>query len=339
MQALSGVITPSRPIWLMRQAGRYLPEYRELRATEPSFVDFCFNPAKAAEATLQPIRRFGFDAAIIFSDILTIPLALGQTVTFEAQEGPRLPPIESPADLAQLSAEADLSRLAPVYEALERVRTALSGSQTSLIGFCGAPWTVATYMIAGRGTPDQAPARLFAYGHPEAFERLIDLLVRASIEHLSLQIKAGAEVVQIFESWANVLPEQEFERWCLAPLSKIVRAVKARHPQVKIIAFPRTPCSAYVLRAAHLADVDGLSLDTAADLTGIEAQMPATKAVQGNLDPLALLSGGAALERALDHLLAHERRVPHILNLGHGILPTTPIAHVERLLHRIRTAS
>ena len=337
MQALSGEVTPHRPIWLMRQAGRYLPEYRELRATEPSFMDFCFNAPKAAEATLQPIRRFGFDAAIIFSDILTIPLALGQQVTFEAGEGPRLPPLESPAHIAKLSEQADFSRLAAVYEALDRVKSALDGN-TTLIGFCGAPWTVATYMIAGHGTPDQAPARLFAYNHPDAFQRLIDLLVQASIEHLSLQIRAGAEVVQIFESWASVLPELEFDRWCLAPLAKIAAAVRARHPEVKIIGFPRTPCGSFVLKAAQLSDLNGVSIDTASDAKTLMAQMPAGKALQGNLDPLALLTGGDALERSLDHLLSIERRVPHIFNLGHGILPTTPITHVERLVKRIRAA-
>ena len=335
MQALSGEVTPLRPIWLMRQAGRYLPEYRELRATEPSFMDFCFHPAKAAEATLQPIRRFGFDAAIIFSDILTIPLALGQDVTFGVGEGPRLPPLETPTHIAKLSDKADFARLAPVYEALDRVKSEL-GPDTTLIGFCGAPWTVATYMVAGRGTPDQGPARMFAYQHPDAFQQLIDLLVEASIEHLSLQIRAGADVVQIFESWAGVLPELEFDRWCLAPLAKIAAAVKTRHPRVKIIGFPRTPCARHVLKAAALPDIDGVSIDTAADAVSMMAQMPAGKAMQGNLDPLALLTGGDALERVLDHLLSMDRRVPHIFNLGHGILPTTPIPHVERLVQRIR---
>ncbi len=216
LAALAGERQRIPPIWLMRQAGRYLPEYRELRARTPTFLDFCYDPALAVEATLQPIRRFGFDAAILFSDILVLPDALGQRVSFESGDGPRLDPICDAEGLAKLRREPDWSRLHPVFEALDRVKGALP-KETALIGFCGAPWTVASYMIAGRGTPDQAPARLFAYRHPDLFARLIDRLVEASAEYLRRQFAAGADAAQIFDSWAGVLPPAEFDRWCLAP--------------------------------------------------------------------------------------------------------------------------
>ncbi len=335
LQALDGHATTQPPIWLMRQAGRYLPEYRELRATTSSFMEFCFNPAKAAEATLQPIRRFGFDAAIIFSDILVIPEALGQKVTFEAGEGPRLAPIETPEGLNALSDSLKPGMLDPVYEALDRVKGAL-GPETALIGFCGAPWTVASYMIAGRGTPDQAPARLFAYKHPEAFARLIDLIVRASIDHLDRQIQAGAEVVQVFDSWASVLPAPEFEAWCFEPMRKIAAGVSARHPGARLIAFPRGVSARQSARIAALPGVHGVGLDTAADLESCCAAVPSTTALQGNLDPLLLLAGGPAFEPQIDRILETFAGRPHIFNLGHGILPPTPIAHVERLVARVR---
>src|SRR5271154_7331321 len=226
LAAPAGKRQPKPPIWLMRQAGRYLPEYREMRCRAATFLDFCYTPAFAVEATLQPIRRFGFDAAILFSDILVIPDALGQTVAFETGDGPRLDPIGDAAGLAKLSLEPDWSRLAPVFEALDRLKTALP-NDVALIGFCGAPWTVASYMIAGRGTPDQAPARLFAYRHPDLFARLIDRLVDASAEYLCRQFAAGADAAQIFDSWAGVLPPAEFERWCVAPIAAIVAKVRA----------------------------------------------------------------------------------------------------------------
>ena len=238
LAALAGERQARPPIWLMRQAGRYLPEYRDLRAKTATFLDFCYDPTLAVEATLQPIRRFGFDAAILFSDILVLPDALGQKVAFESGDGPRLDPIGDAHGLAKLSREPDWSRLAPVLEALDRLKTALPGDVT-LIGFCGAPWTVASYMIAGRGTPDQAPARLFAYRHPDLFADLIDLLVDASAEYLIRQLAAGAEVVQIFNSWAGVLPPAEFDRWCVAPMAALAAKVKAGAPHAPIIAFPR----------------------------------------------------------------------------------------------------
>src|SRR5271157_3625594 len=238
LAALAGERQARPPIWLMRQAGRYLPEYWEIRGRAASFLDFCYTPAFAVEATLQPIRRFGFDAAILFSDILVVPDALGQTVAFETGEGPRLDPISDAAGLARLRDEPDWTKLAPVFETLDRLTTLLP-RDVALIGFCGAPWTVASYMIAGRGTPDQAPARLFAYRRPELFAALIERLVDASAEYLVRQIKAGAEAVQIFDSWAGVLPPAEFERWCVAPVAALVEKVKAKAPEAPVILFPR----------------------------------------------------------------------------------------------------
>src|SRR5271157_5339935 len=238
LAALAGERPARPPIWLMRQAGRYLPEYREIRCRAATFLDFCYTPAFAVEATLQPIRRFGFDAAILFSDILVIPDALGQTVAFETGEGPRIDPITDAGGLAKLAEEPDWTRLAPVFETLDRVKSALS-SDVALIGFCGAPWTVASYMIAGRGTPEQAPARLFAYRQPKLFASLIARLVDASAAYLLRQLAAGAEAVQIFDSWAGVLPPAEFERWCVAPIAALTAKVRERAPDAPIIAFPR----------------------------------------------------------------------------------------------------
>jgi uroporphyrinogen decarboxylase len=334
IRVLDGASSTRPPVWLMRQAGRYLPEYRELRASAPNFLSFCYDPAKAAEATLQPIRRFGFDAAIIFSDILVIPDALGQQVSFEAGEGPRLAAIEEPAQLSRISTSLDRNRLAPVYEAIDRVRSALT-NDTALIGFCGAPWTVATYMIAGRGTPDQAPARLFAYRNPDDFQTLIDILVEASIAHLSHQIAAGVDVVQIFDSWAGVLPDPEFTRWTLEPIRRIATAVRAAHPHVKIIAFPRGASPAQSARVAAIPAVDCVGLDTAADIAVCQQAVAHDVAVQGNLDPLLLLAGGPALEKDIERIVSTFAGRPHVFNLGHGILPPTPIAHVERLMARL----
>lgn len=324
----------SRPLWLMRQAGRYLPEYRAIRKEAPSFLDFCYDPALAIEATLQPLRRFDFDAAIIFSDILVIPDALGQKVRFAEGEGPRLEPIDTRADLARLSSTLDVQRLQPVYDALRGVKAALAPEKV-LIGFCGAPWTLATYMIAGRGTPDQAPARLFAYADPEAFSELITRLEAACITHLLNQIEAGAEVVQIFDSWAGVLPEAEFERWCIGPVARIVAGVKAKYPSVPVIGFPRAVAGGFS-RFVSETKIDAISLDTAARLSEVRAALPAHIVTQGNLDPLVLVRGGDALERAIDGLLSATDGTRHIVNLGHGILQQTPISHVERLVERVR---
>jgi uroporphyrinogen decarboxylase len=327
-------ITP--PVWLMRQAGRYLPEYRELRAKAPSFLDFCYDPHLAAEATLQPIRRFGFDAAILFSDILVVPDALGVKVSFEDGEGPRLEPVDTPEALAGLGREIDLRRLAPVFATIREVKSRLS-KETMLLGFCGAPWTVASYMVAGRGTPDQAPARLLAYRDETLFRALIDRLTEASIDYLSAQIEAGVDAVQIFDSWAGVLPGPEFARWCMAPLGEIIQGVKRHWPEVPIIAFPRG-ASQHLEAVARSSGADVIGLDTSIDLKFAADCVQRAKPVQGNLDPLALLAGGGALDRAVDGILAALGRGPLIFNLGHGILPQTPIAHVERLIRRVREA-
>ncbi|WP_315728421.1 MULTISPECIES: uroporphyrinogen decarboxylase [unclassified Bradyrhizobium] len=331
---LSGQRQAVPPIWMMRQAGRYLPEYREVRAKAGAFLDLCFSPELAAEVTLQPIRRFGLDAAIIFSDILVIPHALGRSVRFEVGEGPRLDPLDTPEKIATLAAEADFSKLEPVFEALRRVRSQLA-PETALIGFCGAPWTVATYMVAGQGTPDQAPARLLAYRHPEAFSRIIDVLVEASIAYLLKQLEAGAEALQIFDTWAGVLSPRQFARWSIEPTRRIVEGVRKARPHAKIIGFPR---GAGALLPDYVATtgVDAVSIDWTAEPNLIRDRVQSKVAVQGNLDPLALITGGAALDQAVDDVLANYAQGRHIFNLGHGILPETPIAHVEQMLARVR---
>jgi len=334
MDVLSGQRQAVPPIWMMRQAGRYLPEYRELRAKAGGFLDLCFTPEFAAEVTLQPIRRFKFDAAIIFSDILVVPYALGRSVRFEAGEGPRLDPLDTPDKIATLAAAADGSKFAPVYEALRRVRAELDQS-IALIGFCGAPWTVATYMVAGQGTPDQAPARMLAYRHPDAFARIIDTLVESSITYLTGQLAAGADVLQIFDTWAGVLPPREFERWSIEPTRRIVEGVRKKVAGARIIGFPRgagAMLPAYVERTG----VDAVSIDWAAEPTLIRDRVQNRVAVQGNLDPLVLIAGGAALDRAVDDVLANYAAGRLIFNLGHGIQPETPISHVEQMIRRVR---
>ncbi|WP_018267349.1 uroporphyrinogen decarboxylase [Methylosinus sp. LW4] len=334
LAVLGGEARAVPPIWLMRQAGRYLPEYQELRAKAGSFLDTCYNPQTAARITMQPIERFGFDAAILFSDILVVPDALGQKVWFETGHGPRLIPLESDRDIEALAENFDLGKLSPVFETIDRVKGELPKSVT-FIGFCGAPWTVASYMIAGRGTPDQAPARLFAYRRPEAFARLIDILVEASTAYLIRQIDAGVEVLQLFDSWAGVLPAHEFERWVAEPLRKIIAAVKAARPGVPIIAFPRGGAT-HLSRLAGTLGADALGLDTAIDPDWAVKEIPAGPALQGNLDPLALLAGGPALDREIDSILRSFAGRPHIFNLGHGVLPETPLEHVSQLIERIR---
>ena len=324
LEVLSGNRQSVPPVWMMRQAGRYLPEYRELRAKAGSFLDLCFNPEWAAEVTLQPIRRFGFDAAIIFSDILVVPHALGRSVRFEVGEGPRLDPLDTPEKIRTLASAANFSKLEPVYEALRRVRSELDPKVT-LIGFCGAPWTVATYMVAGQGTPDQAPARLLAYREPEAFAKIIDVLVENSVQYLLGQLAAGANVLQIFDTWAGILPPREFERWSIEPTRRIVEGVRAKVPGAKIIGFPRgagAQLPSYVERTG----IDGVSIDWAAEPSLIRERVQNRVAVQGNLDPLALIAGGAALDRAVDDVLANYAGGRFIFNLGHGIQPETPIA-------------
>ena len=334
IEVLSGHRQPVPPIWMMRQAGRYLPEYRELRAKAGSFLDLCFTPEHAAEVTLQPIRRFNFDAAIIFSDILVIPYALGRSVRFEAGEGPRLDPLDDPQKVATLASAADFGKLEPVYEALRRVRHQLA-PEIALIGFCGAPWTVATYMVAGQGTPDQAPARMMAYRHPDAFSKIIDVLVENSIQYLLGQLKAGADCLQIFDTWAGVLPPREFQRWSIEPARRIVEGVRKEVPDAKIIGFPRG-AGAQLPAYVEATRVNAVSIDWAAEPAMIRERVQTRVAVQGNLDPLALIAGGTALDRAIDDVLENYAGGRLIFNLGHGIQPETPIAHVEQMLKRVR---
>jgi len=332
MRALAGTCETPPPVWLMRQAGRYLPEYRALRERTPSFLDMCFTPTLAAEATLQPVRRFRFEAAILFSDILVVPLALGQPVTFEVGDGPRL---DTDA-LGRLHDCVDHARLEPIYETIGRVKQTLA-SDVTLLGFCGAPWTVATYMVAGRGTPDQAPARSLAYQDPQAFGRLIDRLVAASTEYLVRQFRAGVDAVQIFDTWAGVLPPSEFAHWCIEPVARIVNGVRAAIPGAPIIGFPRgagTSLPAYVAQTG----VTAVGLDWMIDPAFACAHVPPGMALQGNLDPLALRAGGAALDAAVDAVMAAFAGRPFIFNLGHGILPDTPISNVERMLTRVRAS-
>src|ERR1700744_4484314 len=335
LEVLSGQRQAVTPIWMMRQAGRYLPESLELRAKACSVLDRCFTSEYAAEVTLKPIRRFSFDAAIIFSDIHVIPHALGRSVRFEAGEGPRLDPLNTPEKIATLASRADFTKLEPVFEALRRVRRDLD-DKTALIGFCGAPWTVATYMVAGQGTPDQAPARMLAYSHPEAFEKIIEVLVESSIHYLLGQLKAGADALQIFDTWAGVLPPREFARWSIEPTRRIVEGVRARMPNARIIGFPRG-AGALLPGYVEATGVDGVSIDWAAEPSLIRERVQNRVAVQGNLDPLALIAGGAALDRAIDDVLENYASGRLIFNLGHGILPETPIAHVEQMIKRVRT--
>jgi uroporphyrinogen decarboxylase len=334
LEVLDGRAQSPPPVWMMRQAGRYLPEYRAMRAKAGGFLDLCFTPSFAAEVTLQPIRRFGFDAAILFSDILVVPHALGRTVRFEVGEGPRLEPLADAAALGTVQAEPDATVFAPVYEAVREVKRQLAPN-IALLGFCGAPWTVATYMVAGQGTPDQAPARLLAYREPEAFARLIDILTQASIGYLVGQLRAGADAVQIFDTWAGVLPPREFARWCIAPVARIVDGVRTQVPNARIIGFPRGASASLETYIDQVA-VNAVSIDWISEPRMIRDKIQSRVAVQGNLDPLALIAGGDALDRAVDDVLENYANGRLIFNLGHGIQPETPIAHVEQMLTRIR---
>jgi uroporphyrinogen decarboxylase len=322
------------PIWLMRQAGRYLPEYRKVREQAGGFLNLCYNPKNAAEVTLQPIRRYGFDAAILFSDILVVPDALGQPVRFETGEGPRLDPINDAAGLAKLDPSKTSDTFSNIYETVERIKSDLP-DETTLIGFCGAPFTVATYMIAGRGTPDQAPARNMAYGDRDTFQKLIDMLIETSIEYLRGQIEAGAEVVQVFDSWASVLSDEEFNQWCLEPMIRIVEGLSQYHPEIPVIGFPRAvgPLSTnYVEKTG----INAVGCDTSLPLTWIRDELQPHVVVQGNLDPILLLNGGPQFERRVQRIIETLSGGRHIFNLGHGILPQTPPEHVARLMELVR---
>lgn len=327
---------PERPpIWIMRQAGRYLPEYRELRANAGSFLKVCYTPKLAIEVTLQPLRRFDLDAAILFSDILVVPDALGQQVGFETGEGPRLEPIDA-STISGLKVEDVVKRLSPVLETVAGVRAALA-SEMTLIGFCGSPWTVATYMIAGKGSPDQAVARLFALTQPEAFVALMDILVEASIEYLVAQFEAGADVVQLFESWAMNLDELSFEKYVVGPNKRIIDGVRERVPNAPIIGFPRG-AAGLISRYVAETGVNMVGLDYSMPLEFAKQHLPVTVGVQGNLDPLRVVAGGEQmLQRAGEIVSAFSDR-PHIFNLGHGIVPQTPIEHVAELVDFVRGA-
>jgi len=335
LKVLAGEATPRPPVWFMRQAGRYLPEYRALRATTPDFISFCLDPEKAAEATLQPMRRFGFDAAIVFADILLIPQALGQEVWFEAGEGPRLgalPPVEGMRDLTAGAGEA----LKQIGQTLSLVRAQLE-PERALIGFAGAPWTVATYMLDGEartiGKGERAQARTYAYAEPEKVAALLDVLVEATAHYLKMQADAGAQVLKIFESWAEGLPEDLFESLVLRPHQKLVARVRELGVTVPLIGFPRGS-AALAERYAAEVDVQAVALDTACPLE-IGRRVQAIKPIQGALDPLLLRAGGPMLDRRVDQLLEAWGQGPWIFNLGHGILPDVPIAHVEQVLKRI----
>jgi uroporphyrinogen decarboxylase len=335
LQPLAREAVSPPPIWLMRQAGRYLPEYRATRKEAGSFLDLCYNPKLAAEVTLQPIRRYGFDAAILFSDILVIPDALGQAVRFEEGEGPKLDPIREAAGLSRLSLDRVHGHLAPVYETVARLRQDLP-AETALIGFCGAPWTVATYMVGGEGSSDQAHARTFAYRDPASFQALMDILVEASIAYLSRQVEAGADVLQIFDSWAGSLPEGEFDRWVVGPTKRIIGELAKRHPGVPVIGFPRGACPRLVTRFVNETGVHGVSCDTSMPVADMQLIQSNGVAVQGNLDPLLLVAGGDALDVRVDEILAALVGKPFIFNLGHGIVPQTPPENVGRLVDRVR---
>ncbi len=332
LTVLNGGNPGKMPVWLMRQAGRYLPEYRALRAEKGGFLELVYDSDAAAEVTLQPIRRFGFDGAILFSDILIVPYALGQDLRFEAGEGPRLsPPL---ADAVFSALERAPERLAAIYRTVEKVKAALP-PETALLGFAGSAWTVATYMVAGQGSREQAEARAFAYRDPEAFAEIIDGIAALTVDYLSGQIKAGAEAVQLFDSWAGSLAPTQFERWVIAPTAGIVSALKERHPGVPVIGFPKGAGGKLPAYARETC-VSALGLDETVDPQWAHAALPAELPVQGNLDPMVLLAGGEALESAVRHILSVFQGRPHIFNLGHGIIKETPVAHVERLLELVR---
>ena len=334
LRALAGEVMDRPPFWLMRQAGRYLPEYREVRRQAGSFLDLCLNPELAVEVTLQPIRRYGMDAAILFSDILIVPYGLGQGVAFREGEGPVLEALAGTADPASLTREHFHDRVAPVYETVRGLAGALP-SGTALIGFAGAPWTVATYMVEGGSSRDFARTKRWAYGDPKGFSRLIDLLVDTTADYLGAQIRAGAEIVQLFDSWAGVLPETAFRRWVIDPARRIVERLRAAHPDVPVIGFPR---GAGILYRAYVEEtgVTAASLDTTVPLSFARDALQGRVAVQGNLDPQLLVVGGSAMEEEVGRIRAALGGGPFVFNLGHGIVPETPPEHVAALANLLR---
>ena len=336
LRSLAGEAMDVPPVWLMRQAGRYLPEYRATRETAGDFLSLCYTPELAAEVTLQPIRRYGFDAAILFADILLLPDALGADVWFVTGEGPRLSTITDAGGLARLKGKDDIhDHLAPVYQTVRILAGALP-AETTLIGFAGAPWTVATYMIAGRGTPDQAPAHALRTGDPATFDALIDLLTEATIEYLDQQVQAGAEVVKLFDSWAGSLTGEAFDRYALAPAKRIIAELKRRHPGLPVIAFPREAGEKYA-GFARAVGADCLAIDTSVDAAWAARHLQVDGCVQGNLDPALMVTGGDALRTEALRIRDAFRGGPHIFNLGHGITPEADPENVHVLLEAIRT--
>jgi uroporphyrinogen decarboxylase len=335
LAVLNGERRDPVPMWMMRQAGRYLPEYRQLRQDKGSFLDLVYDSDAAAEITLQPLKRFpGLDAAILFSDILIIPFAIGQNLTFVTGEGPRLTPTLIASDLNDLTAYT--ARLDPIYETVRKVKAALEPDKT-LIGFSGSPWTVATYMVAGQGSRDQAEARRLAYADQGRFSAIIGRIEEITLEYLSGQVEAGADVLQLFDSWAGSLAPAQFEQWVIAPTSRLLAALRKRHPRVAVIGFPKG-AGGKLKAYARETGVNALGLDETVDPLWAAKELPAKLPLQGNLDPLALLAGGAAQESAVKRILDAFADRPHIFNLGHGILPDTPIAHVEQLIDQVKGA-
>ncbi len=334
LQALKREPVDRPPFWLMRQAGRYLPEYREIRAKAENFLDFCYTPEKALEVTLQPLRRYQMDAAILFSDILVIPDALGQSVEFRQGEGPVLEAITDDAGLEQLSLETFETALEPVFEAIRRISGALD-DETALIGFAGAPWTVALYMIEGRGGTEGSNIRTWAASRPESFQRLMDILVDATTRYLVRQVSEGAEVLQLFDSWAGLLPEDQFQQWIVEPNRRIVEGVKAVHPDVPLIGFPRNAGVMYKAFAKQTG-VDGIGIDHTVPVSWAAEELQPICTVQGNLDNHMLLAGGETMERAVQKILETLSGGPFIFNLGHGVLPPTSTDHVGRVAEMVR---
>ncbi len=329
LDVFKGLVRPRPPWWMLRQAGRYLPEYWEVRNRTKGFLDLCFTPELAAEVTLQPVRRFGMDAAIVFSDILVIPYALGQGVSFVQGEGPKLGPLEVDA----LYADGAGERLSPVYETVRRVRAALP-SETALIGFAGSPWTVATYMVEGGSSREFARIKGLAARDPQTFGRLIDTVITATVDYLGRQIVAGADAIQLFESWAGVLSEPMFRRWVIQPTRRIVTAVRARHPEIPIIGFPRG-AGAMIAAYAEETGVDAINLDPTVPVAWAKAAMP-SKVLQGNLDPVVLVTGGQMLDDEVRRICDALADRPFVFNLGHGIVPETPPEHVARVAELLR---
>ncbi len=332
LSVLKGERQTVPPMWLMRQAGRYLPEYRALRAQKGGFLELVYDSAAAAEVTIQPLRRFGFDGAILFSDILIVPYAMGQDLWFEAGEGPRLAPILAETDLSAL--KPDFSRFEAIYDTVRRVKAALD-PHVAFLGFAGSPWTIATYMVAGQGSKDQGAARRLAYADPARFGAIIDAIVEATVAYLDGQIRAGVEAVQLFDSWAGSLAPLQFERWVIEPNARIVQGLKALHPGVPVIGFPKG-AGAKLADYARGTGIDAVGVDETVDPHWADRALPQGLPVQGNLDPLALIAGGRAVELAVDNIRAAFANRPHIMNLGHGILPDTPIDHVEALICYVR---